>query len=133
MKIFVAGAAGAIGRHLIPDLIADGHEVIGTTRTPDNSKRLRALGATPVIMDGLDRRAVMNAVVTAEPEVVIHEMTALTDIRGRADRTAGLAAPGPPLAALSSSPMAPPLTPPPPCQERPGSPLPDPAPYPRDL
>ena len=81
MRVFVAGAAGVLGRHLIPALVAGGHEVTGSTRRADNSKKLTALGATPVVMDGLDRQTVIDAVETARPEVVIHEMTALTDLK----------------------------------------------------
>lgn len=81
MKIFVAGAAGIVGRYLIPALVADGHEVTGSTRSPDNSKKIRALGAAPAIADGLDRQSVIDAVRAAAPEVVIHEMTALTNLK----------------------------------------------------
>jgi nucleoside-diphosphate-sugar epimerase len=81
MKIFVAGAAGIVGRYLIPALIEDGHQVTGSTRSPDNSKKIRALGATPAIADGLDRESVLKAVAEARPEVVIHEMTALTNLK----------------------------------------------------
>jgi 2-alkyl-3-oxoalkanoate reductase len=81
MRVFVAGAAGVVGRYLIPALAADGHEVTGTTRSPDNSKKIRDLGATPAIVDGLDRESVLRAVAEARPEVVIHEMTALTNLK----------------------------------------------------
>jgi len=78
MRVFVAGATGALGQHLVPDLIAAGHEVIATTRTPGKVARLRAAGAEPVVVDGLDREAVIAAVRAAEPEVIVHQMTALT-------------------------------------------------------
>ncbi|HZN74499.1 MAG TPA: NAD(P)-dependent oxidoreductase [Micromonosporaceae bacterium] len=78
MRVFVAGATGALGQHLVPELIAAGHEVIATTRTPGKVARLRAAGAEPVVVDGLDREAVIAAVRAAEPEVIVHQMTALT-------------------------------------------------------
>jgi 2-alkyl-3-oxoalkanoate reductase len=61
-------------------LVANGHEVVATTRTPRKSERLREMGAEPVVADGLDRKAVVDAVVRAEPEVVIHQMTALSNV-----------------------------------------------------
>jgi 2-alkyl-3-oxoalkanoate reductase len=84
MKIFVAGATGVLGRRLVPLLVANGHTVVGTTRTPAKAPALRAAGATPVVLDALDREAVIDALVRAEPEVVVHELTALggfTDFR----------------------------------------------------
>jgi nucleoside-diphosphate-sugar epimerase len=80
MRVFVAGAAGAIGQHLIPALIAEGHEVTGTSRSQASAERIRSQGATSVIVDGLDRQGLADAVVAAAPEVIIHEMTALTNI-----------------------------------------------------
>jgi nucleoside-diphosphate-sugar epimerase len=77
MRIFVAGAAGVIGQQLLPQLVAHGHHVVGTTRSPAKLDRLRALGAEPAILDGLDGAAVGEALARAEPEVVIHQMTAL--------------------------------------------------------
>ena len=77
MRVFVAGAAGAIGAQLLPQLVAHGHQVTASTRNPDKTGRLRALGAEPVVLDGLDAVAVGEAVARAEPEVVIHQMTAL--------------------------------------------------------
>jgi nucleoside-diphosphate-sugar epimerase len=84
MKIFVAGATGALGRRLVPLLVSNGHTVVGTTRTPDKAEALRAAGATPVVLDALDRDAVIDALTRAEPEVVVHQLTALagfTDFR----------------------------------------------------
>jgi nucleoside-diphosphate-sugar epimerase len=84
MKIFVAGATGAIGRRLVPLLVSNGHTVIGTTRTGRKADALRAAGATPVVLDALDRDAVVESVVHADPEVVVHQLTALegfTDFR----------------------------------------------------
>jgi 2-alkyl-3-oxoalkanoate reductase len=77
MRIFVAGATGAVGRRLVPLLVANGHTVVGTTRTPAKAQALVAAGATPVVLDALDRDAVIDAVTRAEPEVVVHELTAL--------------------------------------------------------
>jgi 2-alkyl-3-oxoalkanoate reductase len=80
MRVFVAGATGAIGRHLVPQLLASGHDVVAMTRSPGKTDALRAAGAYPVVVDGLDRDAVFAAVTGAEPEVVVHEMTAITDV-----------------------------------------------------
>jgi nucleoside-diphosphate-sugar epimerase len=81
MKVFLAGATGAIGRRLVPLLVSRGHEVVGMTRSSAKRLMLHELGATPVVADGLDKAAVLEAVVRAEPEVVIHQMTALADIK----------------------------------------------------
>ncbi len=81
MRVFVTGATGAVGQHLVPALIAAGHEVTATTKTPGKVTQLRAAGATPVVLDGLDRDAVIAAVRAAAPEVIVHEMTALTGMR----------------------------------------------------
>jgi nucleoside-diphosphate-sugar epimerase len=78
MRVFVAGGAGVIGRHLIPLLTAEGHQVTATTRKPATAARLRSLGAQAVVVDGLDRAAVQDAVARAEPDVIIHQMTALS-------------------------------------------------------
>jgi nucleoside-diphosphate-sugar epimerase len=77
MRIFVAGASGAMGGQLIPKLVADGHEVVGMTRTPEKQDRIREMGARPAVADALDPEAVAQAVAEAEPEVVIHELTAI--------------------------------------------------------
>ena len=81
MRVFVMGATGALGRHLVPGLVEAGHEVTATTRTPGKVAQLRAAGAEPVILDGLDREAVIAAVLAAAPEVVVHQMTALAGMR----------------------------------------------------
>jgi nucleoside-diphosphate-sugar epimerase len=81
MRVFLAGATGAIGRPLLPMLVADGHEVVAMTRSARKADQLRASGAAPAVADGLDRRAVVEAVVEAKPEVVIHQLTALTGFR----------------------------------------------------
>ena len=80
MRVFVAGATGALGRHLVPGLVAAGHEVTATTRTPGKVAQLRAAGAEPVVVDGLDREAVIAAVLAAAPEVIVHQMTALAGL-----------------------------------------------------
>jgi nucleoside-diphosphate-sugar epimerase len=77
MKIFLAGASGALGKRLVPLLVAKGHRVTGTTRTEAKADAIRAQGATPVVVDGLDRDALIQAVVDAQPEVIVHQMTAL--------------------------------------------------------
>jgi nucleoside-diphosphate-sugar epimerase len=81
MRVFVAGATGALGRHLVPGLIEAGHEVTATTRTQGKVGQLRAAGASPVVVDGLDRDAVIAAVRAAAPDVIVHQMTALGDMR----------------------------------------------------
>jgi nucleoside-diphosphate-sugar epimerase len=81
MRVFVAGATGAIGKPLVPMLLAGGHEVVAMTRSAEKADRLRTIGATPVVADGLERRAVVDAVVEAKPDVVIHQLTALTGFR----------------------------------------------------
>jgi nucleoside-diphosphate-sugar epimerase len=78
MKIFIAGASGAIGSQLVPQLVARGHQVVGTTRSAAKTGALRALGAEPVIVDALDPDSVADAVARAEPEVVVHQLTALS-------------------------------------------------------
>ena len=77
MRVFVAGASGAVGRRLVPQLVDRGHDVVATARTPEKLDGLRALGAEAVVMDGLDAASVGEAVATAEPEAVIHQMSAL--------------------------------------------------------
>ena len=77
MRVFVAGATGAIGRHLVPLLVRGGHQVVGSTRNPHKQDALERAGAEAVVMDGLDRDAVVRAVTAAKPDVVVHELTAL--------------------------------------------------------
>jgi 2-alkyl-3-oxoalkanoate reductase len=77
MHVYVAGATGAIGKPLIPQLIRAGHTVTASTRSPAKAERLRALGAEPVVVDGLDGKAVTEAVKTAEPDAIVHQMSAL--------------------------------------------------------
>jgi nucleoside-diphosphate-sugar epimerase len=77
MRVFVAGATGALGARLVPQLVERGHEVIGTTRSAEKTDRLVALGAEPVVLDVLDRAAVRDAVRTASPDAIVHQATAL--------------------------------------------------------
>jgi 2-alkyl-3-oxoalkanoate reductase len=77
MKVFVAGATGAIGKQLVPMLVEGGHEVTGMTRTSAKRDLIRSLGARPAVADALDPEAVAQAVAESEPEVVIHELTAI--------------------------------------------------------
>ena len=81
MRVLLAGATGAIGRPLLPMLIDAGHEVVGTTRTADHLDAVARTGAEPVLMDGLDAAAVMRIVRDAKPDAVIHQLSALKDIR----------------------------------------------------
>ncbi|HET9740541.1 MAG TPA: NAD(P)-dependent oxidoreductase [Solirubrobacteraceae bacterium] len=78
LRIFLAGATGTLGRRLVPLLIERGHHVTGTTRS--NPHRLRALGAEPVQVDPFDAAALRAAVVAAEPDVVVHQLTALSGL-----------------------------------------------------
>ena len=80
MRVFVAGASGAIGRRLIPQLIDAGHDVIGTHNSPASAELLRTLGAKPVKLDLLDARAVRKVVLDSEPEVIVHQATALANV-----------------------------------------------------
>ena len=77
MKVLVVGASGAIGTRLVPQLTERGHEVIGTSRSPANAERIRALGAQPLVLDLLDARAARRAVLETQPEAIIHQATAL--------------------------------------------------------
>jgi nucleoside-diphosphate-sugar epimerase len=84
MRIFVAGATGAVGRALVPALVAAGHSVTGLTRSPEKAGAIRRAGAEPVVADGLNARAVRAAVISVRPDVIIDEMTDLatvTDLR----------------------------------------------------
>jgi len=77
MKVFVAGATGAIGKQLVPMLIESGHEVTGMTRSRARAQAIESMGARPAVADALDPEAVAQAVAEAEPEVVIHELTSI--------------------------------------------------------
>jgi nucleoside-diphosphate-sugar epimerase len=80
MRIFLAGATGALGSRLVPLLVEGGHQVVGMTRSSGKAEGLRAAGAEPVVADGLDRDAVLLAVRQARPEVVVHQLTALAGL-----------------------------------------------------
>jgi nucleoside-diphosphate-sugar epimerase len=79
VKVFVAGATGALGRPLVRALVAAGHEVTGTSRTASRAALVDADGGTGVVCDALDRDAVLRAVSAAQPEVVVHQLTALPE------------------------------------------------------
>ena len=80
MKILLVGAAGVIGRRLIPLLIASGHEVIGTTRTAEKGRTLQGLGASPVLVDVFDRERLFTVVREGQPDVIIHQLTDLSSM-----------------------------------------------------
>src|SRR5437867_2496243 len=77
MRVFLAGATGAIGIRLIPKLVQAGHEVTGTTRSAAKTDEIERAGARPVVADALDPAAITEAVTAARPQVVIHELTAI--------------------------------------------------------
>jgi nucleoside-diphosphate-sugar epimerase len=84
MKVLVAGATGALGKQLVPKLVASGHEVAGMTHSASKRDSVRALGAMPVVADALEPEQVAEAVAETEPEVIVHQLTALAgslDIR----------------------------------------------------
>lgn len=89
-SIFLAGAAGAIGRRLVPLLLAAGHHVTGTTRSAEKAEALQAAGVKPVIVDAYDAMALKDAVESAHPEIVIHQLTDLALFDDRATRTEAL-------------------------------------------
>ena len=78
MRVFVAGATGALGMQLVPQLVERGHDVVGMTRSARSRTSCAASGARPVVADALDADAVARAVAAAEPEVIVHELTALS-------------------------------------------------------
>src|SRR5919197_2787256 len=77
MRVFVAGATGAIGKQLVPRLVAAGHEVTGMTRSKSKQAMLSELGATPVVAEALDPDQVAEAVARAMPDVIVHQLTAI--------------------------------------------------------
>ena len=85
MRIFVAGATGVLGRELVPQLAVRGHEVVGMTRNESKQDLVRSLGARPVMADALDPDSVAQAVASAEPEVVVHQLTAFSEPMGVRD------------------------------------------------
>jgi nucleoside-diphosphate-sugar epimerase len=80
MRVFIAGASGAIGTRLVPQLVDRGHEVIGTSTSAEKAEHIRTLGAEPVALDLLDRAAVRRAVLEAEPDAIVHQATALAEL-----------------------------------------------------
>ena len=80
MRIFVAGATGAMGKQLVPRLVTAGHQVTGMTRTEAKQNALRALGAEPVIADALDPEQVADVVAQAQPDVIVHQLTAIATL-----------------------------------------------------
>jgi nucleoside-diphosphate-sugar epimerase len=90
MRVFVAGATGAIGRQLVPRLAAAGHEVHGMTRSESKQAMLRGLGAVPVVADALDPDQVAEAVGRARPDVIVHQLTALAGVERYSERDAEL-------------------------------------------
>lgn len=78
MKVFVAGGTGVLGRQLVPQLVARGHEVVATTTDPGKLDALGSTGAQAVVMDGLDASSVGEAVATAAPDAIVHQMTAIS-------------------------------------------------------
>jgi 2-alkyl-3-oxoalkanoate reductase len=91
MRVLVAGASGALGSRLVPQLIDAGHEVVGTHASPASAERVRAAGAEPVMVDLLDAGAVRKAVLEHAPDAIVHQATALADAKfGRSlDKTFG--------------------------------------------
>jgi nucleoside-diphosphate-sugar epimerase len=81
MRVLVAGASGALGSRLVPQLMDAGHDVIGTHKSPEAAELLRTLGAKPVLLDLLDARAVRKAVLENEPDAIVHEATALANVK----------------------------------------------------
>ncbi len=90
MRVFVAGATGAIGRQLVPRLVAAGHDVTGMTRSESKQAMIRDLGAAPVVADALDPDQVAAAVGSARPEVIVHQLTALAGVERYTERDAAL-------------------------------------------
>ncbi len=88
MRVFVAGATGAIGRQLVPRLVHAGHEVHGMTRSDSKRDMLSGLGAVPVVADALDPDQVSEAVRRARPDVIVHQLTALAGVMSYSERDA---------------------------------------------
>src|SRR5215213_8603151 len=83
MRVFVAGATGAIGKQLVPRLVEAGHEVYGMTRSESKQAMLHELGAVPAVADALDPDQVAEAVGGARPDVIVHQLTAIGAIEMR--------------------------------------------------
>jgi nucleoside-diphosphate-sugar epimerase len=80
MKVFVAGSTGAIGRFLVPHLVETGHEVVGLARSVQKGKRLEAMGAKVSVADALNKEELTAAIQRSEPEVIVHQLTALAGV-----------------------------------------------------
>lgn len=81
MSVFVAGGTGVVGKNLVPLLLKSAHEMIALARTPQKAKEVESLGAKAVVVaDGLDRDALIGVIRRAQPEVIIHQLTALTGV-----------------------------------------------------
>jgi nucleoside-diphosphate-sugar epimerase len=91
MRVFVAGAAGAIGRRLLPLLLAQGHDVAGTTRSMQKAARLQHRGVNAIILDAFDRKAMMDVIARVRRDVVVHQLTDLPQRFDPAERSAALA------------------------------------------
>lgn len=91
MKVFVAGATGAIGRRLVPRLISGGHTVSGMTRSTEHVGVVRDMGAKPIVADALDRAGIIQALVAEKPDVVVHQLTALAGFKDLKNFDAGFA------------------------------------------
>ncbi len=83
MRVFVAGATGVMGRQLVPRLLEAGHQVVGMTRTESKAAAMWDLGARPIVADALDPAQVAEAVADAEPEVIVHQLTAIAGLDPR--------------------------------------------------
>jgi len=81
MRVFVAGASGAIGTRLIPQLVDRGHEVVGSSTSPESAERVRRLGAKPIVLDLLDPHAVRKSILGMQPDAIVHQATALADAK----------------------------------------------------
>lgn len=90
MRVFLAGASGAIGRRLVPLLVSTGHQVVGTTTTPTKIDQLTRLGAEAIQLDLLDAVATSRAIADAKPDVIVHQATALANL-GKSSRNLGKA------------------------------------------
>ncbi|HEU5017906.1 MAG TPA: NAD(P)H-binding protein, partial [Pseudolabrys sp.] len=91
MRIFLAGAGGVIGRRLTPILVSAGHQVVGTTRSPDRRAAIAELGAEPVVVDVFDAAELTKAVQGARPDAIIHQLTDLAFAPGTPRYQEGLA------------------------------------------
>ena len=90
MRVFVAGGTGVVGRRLVPQLVARGHQVTATTTSPAKLGLLEQLGADAVVMDGLDAVSVGEAVAAARPDAIVNQMTALSVAHAGKPNLAGL-------------------------------------------